>query len=148
MKHKKEEEKKAEADEELTGPKPMLPYTSMFILSTTNPWVEWVWATIVSLADNQLSYNASDANWIALITVKYTILSSLGTSWSLRLLTNSETDTHHLSFITSYITGLTQKFGTCWFYNQVLQKGSSRRRCRIRCVHCPVCWWRSHKQCC
>ncbi|KAL0276239.1 UNVERIFIED_CONTAM: hypothetical protein PYX00_003847 [Menopon gallinae] len=37
VKHKKEEEKKAEADEELTGPKPMLPYTSMFILSTTNP---------------------------------------------------------------------------------------------------------------
>ncbi|KAK6620728.1 hypothetical protein RUM43_011023 [Polyplax serrata] len=35
--HKKEEEKKVEADEELTGPRPMLPYSSMFILSTTNP---------------------------------------------------------------------------------------------------------------
>lgn len=32
---RKEEEKKEE--EEITGPKPMLPYSSMFILSPTNP---------------------------------------------------------------------------------------------------------------
>uniref|UniRef100_T1HGE4 Voltage-dependent calcium channel type A subunit alpha-1 n=1 Tax=Rhodnius prolixus TaxID=13249 RepID=T1HGE4_RHOPR len=34
---KEEEEKKADTDDELTGPKPMLPYSSMFILSPTNP---------------------------------------------------------------------------------------------------------------
>lgn len=33
--NKKEEEKKVEEEEE--GPKPMLPYSSMFILSPTNP---------------------------------------------------------------------------------------------------------------
>ena len=35
-KKRKEEEKKDE-DEEIVGPKPMLPYSSMFILSPTNP---------------------------------------------------------------------------------------------------------------
>ncbi|GLV41113.1 cacophony [Carabus blaptoides fortunei] len=34
---KKNDEKKAEEEEEITGPKPMLPYSSMFILSPTNP---------------------------------------------------------------------------------------------------------------
>lgn len=37
-KKKKEEEQKKEEEEEVTeGPKPMLPYSSMFILSPTNP---------------------------------------------------------------------------------------------------------------
>lgn len=34
---KKKEEEKKEEEEEITGPKPMLPYSSMFILSPTNP---------------------------------------------------------------------------------------------------------------
>lgn len=34
---KKEEEKKEEEDDIPDGPKPMLPYSSMFILSPTNP---------------------------------------------------------------------------------------------------------------
>lgn len=34
---KKEEAKKDEDDEVADGPKPMLPYSSMFILSPTNP---------------------------------------------------------------------------------------------------------------
>lgn len=34
---KKKEEKPPEEEEEIVGPKPMLPYTSMFILSSTNP---------------------------------------------------------------------------------------------------------------
>lgn len=34
---KASEEKKDDDDD--TGPKPMLPYSSMFILSTTNPYV-------------------------------------------------------------------------------------------------------------
>lgn len=34
---KKEEAKKDEDDEVPDGPKPMLPYSSMFILSPTNP---------------------------------------------------------------------------------------------------------------
>ncbi|XP_074713573.1 voltage-dependent P/Q-type calcium channel subunit alpha-1A [Strix uralensis] len=33
-----EEEKKEEGDEQENGPKPMVPYSSMFILSTTNPF--------------------------------------------------------------------------------------------------------------
>lgn len=33
---KKKEEKPAEEEEEIIGPKPMLPYSSMFILSPTN----------------------------------------------------------------------------------------------------------------
>lgn len=36
---KKKDDKKAEEEEEITGPKPMLPYSSMFILSPTNPLV-------------------------------------------------------------------------------------------------------------
>ena len=38
---KKNEEKKEEEDEEgdEDGPKPMPPYSSCFIMSTTNPWV-------------------------------------------------------------------------------------------------------------
>ncbi|XP_069690113.1 voltage-dependent calcium channel type A subunit alpha-1 isoform X21 [Periplaneta americana] len=35
--NKKEEEKKGEDDDDMTGPKPMLPYSSMFIFSPTNP---------------------------------------------------------------------------------------------------------------
>jgi hypothetical protein len=38
--NKKEEEKKADDDDDdddMTGPKPMLPYSSMFIFSPTNP---------------------------------------------------------------------------------------------------------------
>ncbi|ERL87185.1 hypothetical protein D910_04585 [Dendroctonus ponderosae] len=34
---KKKEEKPVDDDEEIVGPKPMLPYSSMFILSSTNP---------------------------------------------------------------------------------------------------------------
>ncbi|PNF40346.1 hypothetical protein B7P43_G03699, partial [Cryptotermes secundus] len=34
---KKEEEKKTDDDDDMTGPKPMLPYSSMFIFSPTNP---------------------------------------------------------------------------------------------------------------
>lgn len=34
---KKNNDKKVEEEEEITGPKPMLPYSSMFILSPTNP---------------------------------------------------------------------------------------------------------------
>lgn len=36
---KKKEEKPAEEEEEIVGPKPMLPYSSMFILSPTNVYV-------------------------------------------------------------------------------------------------------------
>ncbi|KAL1138768.1 hypothetical protein AAG570_008830 [Ranatra chinensis] len=36
-KEDEEEEKKAEVEEEIIGPKPLLPYSSMFILKTTNP---------------------------------------------------------------------------------------------------------------
>lgn len=34
---KKKDDEKKEEEEEITGPKPMLPYSSMFILSPTNP---------------------------------------------------------------------------------------------------------------
>jgi voltage-dependent calcium channel N type alpha-1B len=34
---KKKDEKPSEEEEEIVGPKPMLPYSSMFILSPTNP---------------------------------------------------------------------------------------------------------------
>lgn len=34
---KKKEEKPVDEEEEIVGPKPMLPYSSMFILSSTNP---------------------------------------------------------------------------------------------------------------
>lgn len=34
---KKKEEKPADEEEEIIGPKPMLPYSSMFVLSPTNP---------------------------------------------------------------------------------------------------------------
>lgn len=34
---KKKEEKPVEEEEEIIGPKPMLPYSSMFVLSPTNP---------------------------------------------------------------------------------------------------------------
>lgn len=34
---KKKEEKPTEEEEEIIGPKPMLPYSSMFVLSPTNP---------------------------------------------------------------------------------------------------------------
>lgn len=34
---KRKEEEKKEEEEDMTGPKPMLPYSSMFILSPTNP---------------------------------------------------------------------------------------------------------------
>ncbi|CAG9865175.1 unnamed protein product [Phyllotreta striolata] len=37
VKPRKKVEEKAEEDEEIVGPKPMLPYSSMFILSSTNP---------------------------------------------------------------------------------------------------------------
>lgn len=37
---KREEEKKEEDDDIPNGPKPMLPYSSMFILSPTNPYVD------------------------------------------------------------------------------------------------------------
>lgn len=35
---KKKEDKPPEEEEEIVGPKPMLPYSSMFILSSTNPY--------------------------------------------------------------------------------------------------------------
>ena len=35
--NRKEEEKKTDDDDDMTGPKPMLPYSSMFIFSPTNP---------------------------------------------------------------------------------------------------------------
>ncbi|KAJ8934780.1 hypothetical protein NQ318_005622, partial [Aromia moschata] len=44
---RKKKEEKPEEEEEIIGPKPMLPYSSMFILSSTNPvrrcahWVRW-----------------------------------------------------------------------------------------------------------
>lgn len=34
---RKKKEEKPEEEEEIVGPKPMLPYSSMFILSSTNP---------------------------------------------------------------------------------------------------------------
>lgn len=38
--HKKKDGKKDEEEEIPEGPRPMLPYSSMFILSPTNPWVQ------------------------------------------------------------------------------------------------------------
>lgn len=40
-KGKKKDNKKEEVEEVPDGPKPMLPYSSMFILSPTNPWVHF-----------------------------------------------------------------------------------------------------------
>lgn len=34
---RKKREEKPEEEEEIVGPKPMLPYSSMFVLSSTNP---------------------------------------------------------------------------------------------------------------
>lgn len=41
-KNNKKNDKKDDEEEEITGPKPMLPYSSMFILSPTNPYVAFV----------------------------------------------------------------------------------------------------------
>lgn len=37
VRSRKKKEEKPEEEEEIVGPKPMLPYSSMFVLSSTNP---------------------------------------------------------------------------------------------------------------